>query len=1012
MATDWGAEWDAAQSAAPTPSKGGIDWGAEWDAAAKPSFSWTMDYGGNTLGETIKDAAKGYLKNFGSAVAYPLTLAQSGLDAALGTETPRIADAYRETLDRWFPTADSAPARVAERAGEVTGSVLGTGAIANSLGAAVEGAPIIGKAASTLGNWLSAAPGFQLISALTGGTAGGLAREAGAGEGGQLAAELGGSLLPAAPALTKGGINLIKALANRVGGEEQAGRLLSKFISSTEEQFGTDLANYSPELKQTIAEGIAGDAAAQEVALTKQIATLEAEAEAKNIANQQAYVTAREEAKAQARQSYLAQKEAQAAQQDAIANAQAQATDQQAALLQALVPEGMKGVDELSLAQQIKDGATAVRDRLFNAKEAAYDTVNQVVGNRTFPLENAQKAAIDALAEYKVLTNPTEPGGSLSGFWTHLFPADPNVPLSMETKPYLELVSQVSGATQKGDNKSRAVASAILDALAKPLPPEATLARKTAGVLANYNKGLGGDIADAYSEGIARELLKQPTQALAESGIPNAVEAKQRLLLDALLSADNRASFIAKNQSRLRAAFGDKYPELARSTEIPEDLAAIINQPKLTATRPEITAIPKPEPVVADTEKLQETLKTLQQSLPGKIAGGKVNPSQVIAHTTKSPEAMTQALSALPKDMLPAYRTAVIGHALQTLQPGTFFHNRSEAVKLLFGPEMGEQLIQMFGKKGSIGSKIFQGIGGETWKRVASSLGLAVGGTVGAGVAGPYGAAVGSAVGSAAGNILGSIPKSRSDYLVDMIRRLGRGDSSLMAALALPASKKNYDVVRSVLANRASPFAATAASETLGALVEQQDTNRGNENYGVDHAPSTSNSIAGPVASLLQTLGPSTAEAQMVEENTPHWSEQHDFPALVKAVIKQESGGNPNAVSPKGAVGLLQIMKPTFDEWAGKLGIDKPNIKDPEQNVQVGSAYLKWLMSKFSGDLPLALASYNAGIGRVLKALTLASKNGQPRTWEYAKNYLPPGVQSETIPYVSKVLKNYNKAIA
>lgn len=105
------------------------------------------------------------------------------------------------------------------------------------------------------------------------------------------------------------------------------------------------------------------------------------------------------------------------------------------------------------------------------------------------------------------------------------------------------------------------------------------------------------------------------------------------------------------------------------------------------------------------------------------------------------------------------------------------------------------------------------------------------------------------------------------------------------------------------------------------------------------------------------------ADATTVSQNVSRWSDIINQaaktykvdPSLISAVVAQESGGNPAAISRAGAKGLMQLM----DTTAADMGTG--NVWDPRANIMGGTQYLRSLLDRFGGNEKLALASYNAG---------------------------------------------------
>ena len=129
-------------------------------------------------------------------------------------------------------------------------------------------------------------------------------------------------------------------------------------------------------------------------------------------------------------------------------------------------------------------------------------------------------------------------------------------------------------------------------------------------------------------------------------------------------------------------------------------------------------------------------------------------------------------------------------------------------------------------------------------------------------------------------------------------------------------------------------------------------------------------------------------------------------PALIKAVVWRESWFNPNASGSRGEVGLMQIMKPTAEDWAKAERVHLFTyfqLYDPARNTQCGAWYLRRLLQRYraaDNPLPYALAAYNAGPGNVAKwSKGIAATNSA----EFLKQMDFPGTKK----YVESVTRRY-----
>ena len=142
-----------------------------------------------------------------------------------------------------------------------------------------------------------------------------------------------------------------------------------------------------------------------------------------------------------------------------------------------------------------------------------------------------------------------------------------------------------------------------------------------------------------------------------------------------------------------------------------------------------------------------------------------------------------------------------------------------------------------------------------------------------------------------------------------------------------------------------------------------------------------------------------------LDEIRPLCYEMDEDLALVLAVIQTESGFRPSVVSTRGAVGLMQVTPDTARWMAGQIGLDgytDDKLYEKQWNLTIGISYMQYLRRLFDGNLPQALAAYNAGPTRVRAWL-------EDGDWDGSVELIDDIPYGETRNYVKKVLKSYDR---
>lgn len=227
-----------------------------------------------------------------------------------------------------------------------------------------------------------------------------------------------------------------------------------------------------------------------------------------------------------------------------------------------------------------------------------------------------------------------------------------------------------------------------------------------------------------------------------------------------------------------------------------------------------------------------------------------------------------------------------------------------------------------------------------------------------------------------------------------------------------PMRSRELDTMREFYDGMLADTLASKRQTGIADLLVQQLSGKANQLDTLDEASETARAAALPERSSASMDSLRSTWQRSVDSLANVWNKgSTGFKALVDSVIKQESAGQVDAVSPKGALGIMQLMPDTARQMAQELGVNF-NLgrltRDADYNKQLGSAFLSKLLERYDGEQALAVAAYNAGPARVDEWL---ERHGDPRIGDISVSAWVRQIPfKETREYTSKILADLGQS--